>query len=80
MKKEKKKIERSKIGKRRKRENKDDKKKWNEMRRIKIEEQRDKLKERKKKMGKRKGVESIGRECCFNGAAQCFYAEIFGAT
>lgn len=64
-------------GKRRKRENKDDKKKWNEMRRIKIEEQRDKLKERKKK---RKGVESIGRECCFNGAAQCFYAEIFGAT
>lgn len=50
------------------------------MRRIKIEEQRDKLKERKKKMGKRKGVESIGRECCFNGAAQCFYAEIFGAT
>lgn len=36
-------------GKRRKRENKDDKKKWNEMRRIKIEEQRDKLKERKKK-------------------------------
>lgn len=42
-------------GKRRKRENKDDKKKWNEMRRIKIEEQRDKLKERKKKNGKKEG-------------------------